>query len=647
MVGSEPALQTFLRELRRRHVIRVVVAYAVVAWLIIEVAATVFPSLALPDWTVTLVVALVALGFPAAVVLAWAFELTPEGPVRTASAPKPDVRTEAVEDPTALEPKVVAVLPFENIGGDAGKEFFADGITEEIIAQLTRIRELRVISRTSVMQYKHTQKSLPIVAGELGAGSILEGSVRHAGGRVRITAQLIDARDDSHRWAETYDREIADIFAIQGDVALSVASALEASLAPGERELIEARPTGNLQAYQYFLRAKDYQTRTHDPHNLDLAVEMYERAIELDPSFALALARLSITHALIWWYHYDRDQARLTRARELAEAALRLAPDLAEAHLALAEYHYRGFLDYDRALEEYAIAAEQEPNNAMLVLGRASVRRRQGRMDLALEDFQASASLDPRSPVQAFNVGETSMLVRDYVQAAEWLERAIALGPDWSRPYAWLAHVHLLVDGDIEAARQTLARAPDPMTTEQTRANMQVWVELLAGDFDRALELAVSPVAREMDNQFRYWPRELLEARIRDFRGDAQGARAAYATAEEDLARRVAVHPGDPRFHAALGIALAGGGHASRGIAEGERAVHLLPLAREALRGTHLEEDLAHILVLAGEYDAAIDRLGHLLRVPSDLSPEWLRLDPVWLPLRGLERFEALLDRAE
>src|SRR5436309_9620274 len=392
-VVMDPA--TFLTELKRRKVYRVAVAYAIVAWLLIQAASILFPTFEAPPWVMKVFVTAVILGFPVALILAWAFELTPEGLRRSEEvAPqaskmrKPGRKWTAVivtaavlaaallafqfartrrsstaesskqTAPTATLDKSVAVLPFENLSSDKENAFFAQGIQDEIITSLSKISGLRVISRTSTAQYKSAPENLSEIARQLRVSNVLEGSVQKVADRVHINVQLIQADNDAHLWAQSYDRQLTDIFGVEGEVAKRIADSLQATLSPQEKARVETKPTTNPDAYVLYLRAREYQTR---PDNLlqdfKSAINLFEQAVKLDPKFALAHARLSAAAGLVYHF-YEPTEMWKQKAQIEAFESLRLQPNLGEGHLALGLYHYYIEGDYDAALRELALATE-------------------------------------------------------------------------------------------------------------------------------------------------------------------------------------------------------------------------------------------------------------------------------------------------
>src|SRR3954452_19034731 len=398
----------FFTELKRRKVYRVAAAYAVLAWLLIQIATQVFPFFEIPTWAVRLIVVALVLGFPVALLLSWAFDLTPGGVVRTEDieatiVPAPVVRPEPPE-------KSIAVLPFENFSDDQQNTYFADGIQDDILSSLAKLADLKVISRTSVRQYRTGTRNLREIGEALGVAYVMEGTVRRESNRVRINVQLIDARTDLHVWNDTFDREITDLFALQTELARRIAFALRANLSPQEKERLQTHPTSDLNAYDLFLRARDLfrWSGSGDPReNGERALRLLDDAIARDPHFALAHCLASRFHGELYWYGYDRSRSRLTQAKIAADTALRLQPDSSDVRLALAYYYYYGYRDYELARTELAIAQQAAPNDSEVWDAAAAIDRRQGRWEDALANFEKARELDPRNTSVLWNVAET------------------------------------------------------------------------------------------------------------------------------------------------------------------------------------------------------------------------------------------------
>lgn len=541
----------------------------------------------------------------------------------------------------------VAVLPLKNLSGDPEQDYFGAGLTEDIISHLAKIQGLKVISRTSVDQYRNTTKSLKTIAEELDVDTVLEGSVRRTAGRVRIAVQLIDARTDAHLWAETYDRDLSDIFAVQTDVARQVAAKLEASLASQGPTLVEEKPTSSPEAYDRYLRAVNlYPAQGVDQRSLRAAIQLYEDAVNIDPSFALAWARLAQCHASMWWLYYDRSAERPRLAKAALDRAAALQPNLPEMHSSLGFYHLFVHLDYDRALAEFEIARKRQPGASGVVLGMGLVKRRQGRFEDALSDLLVSVELDPRSPTLRTFLCDTYAWLRKTTQANDCLDRILALDPARGDAFYGKAYYHLRLTGDVASARSMLQRAERLGLAGAPVAYRWVSAEMAARDYEAALRRLSASPGEAYSGQAWFLPKTLLEAQIRALQQDSRLSARAYRAARAVLEQKLRDDPEDPRYHSALGLALAGLGLKAEAIRAGQRATELLPVSTEAIRGPHLVENLAHIYAMVGEADLAIDRLEYLMSIPGDLGYGALKFDPAWDPVRSHPRFQRLLERA-
>jgi non-specific serine/threonine protein kinase len=550
--------------------------------------------------------------------------------------------------PASTEIRLV-VLPFENLGSTED-EYFADGITEEIMSRLSAIRTLGVISRTSAIQYKNSNKTIQQIGQELGVEYVLEGTVRwerlsEGPSRVRVTPQLIRVSDDTHLWSDRYDAFLADIFQVQSDIAQQVAEALDITLLEPERRALASRPTQNLEAYEYYLRGNDHFHRGEAETNFRIAVRMYEKAVELDPTFDLAYARLSEAHIAMYWFYYDRSVERLALAKQAVDKAFQLNPELPEAHVALGYYYYHGHLDYERALEQFAIARKSQPNNSALLSGVGWVQRRQGKFEQALVNIKKACELDPRSAKLAFNLGGTCMLLRKYPEAEFHYDRAISLAPDWPGGYNSKAWLYLRWEGSTKKARAVLEEALQNIKLAESPSTVNALVNIDV--FDRNYQEALdrhSLKSEDIDNQFRFIPKALRYARIYRYMEKKELAEKYYDSARSILESKIQERPEDARFHSSLGIAYAGLGRKEDAIREGKLGVKLLPVTKEAWRGLFKVEALARIYVMVGEYDLAIEQLEYLLSIQSELSIPLLRIDPAWDPLRDHPRFKRLLE---
>src|SRR6184192_3876732 len=471
----------FFEELQRRKVYRVAAAYIIAAGFIIQIASAVFPAWDLPNWTFRLLVTLLLIGFPIALILAWAFDVTPEG-IRATKATTAEthlrrnlillIATGVIVSAAAgffLLPrasarkidKSIAVLPFQNLSDEKENAFFADGMQDDILTNLSKIGDLKVISRMSVMSYRgEGVRNAREIGKALGVATLLEGSVRRVGNRVRVNVQLIDANNDEHIWAEDYDRDLTDVFAIQTDLAQKIASALQAKLSPTEKARLDNRPTQNPDAYLLFVQAHDYATRMDIFRDTTLKAEpLFEQAIKLDPNFALAFAGLSMVES--WLYHSsDPVPARREKARLNADEALRLQPDLPEGHLALGFSYYYGDRDYQRALAEFEIAKRGLPNEAQAYMAIGAIQRRQGKWIESTENLEKGAALDPKNVGILCNLGYSYMAQRNFEAAEKIFDRALAAEPRSLQATGMQAAVAVQSTGDLSAVEKQFSSVP-------------------------------------------------------------------------------------------------------------------------------------------------------------------------------------------
>ncbi|MHC4807904.1 MAG: tetratricopeptide repeat protein, partial [Planctomycetota bacterium] len=546
----------------------------------------------------------------------------------------------------------LAVLPFENLG-PVEDEYFAAGITDAITARLAGIHGLGVISRQSAIQYKKSEKNAQQIAKELRVDYILEGTVQRERpldptSQVRVMPQLIRASDDRHMWAEAYDNEMSEVFRVQSDVAERVAQALDITLLEPEQQALASEPTENMEAYGYYLRGNEYYHRSSDKNNVRIAIRMYEKAAELDPRLALAYTQLSKAHLNMYWYHYDHSEERLAMAKQAVDKALELNPNLPEAHLALGHYYYQGHLDYDRALEQFAIVRKSQPSNSQLIAYVGYVQRRRGKIEQGLANIKKAAELDPLSNNLAVDVGTTLKFLRKYKEAERYYVRAISLAPDNANAYGLKGRLYLIWEGSTEKTRAVLEEGlENTKTTENADiVDLLVTIDVFDGNYQEALD-RLSLKSEDIDNKFEFVPNALRYALIYGYMNKKELAKKYYDDARSILESKIREQPEDARFHSSLGIASAGLGRKEDAIREGKLAVELLPVSKEAMCGPFRVDDLTRIYVMVGQFDAAIDQLEFLLSIPSELSIPLLRLDPAWDPLRDHRRFKRLLEAGE
>src|SRR6059058_195554 len=642
----------FFEEVKRRKVYRVAAAYIIDAGGVIQLASAAFPAWELPNWALRLVISLLLLGFPIALMLAWAYDITPQGVRATPTPAVPGshrrrniimlVATGMIVSAAAgffLLPRVsahkvdksIAVLPFENLSDDKENAYFGDGIQDDLLTNLAKIGDLKVISRTSVMPYRGKASNLREIGKALGVGTILEGSVRRIGNRVRVNVQLINVENDQHLWAEDYDRELTDVFAIQSDLAQKIAGELRAKLSPAEKAQIERKPTENSEAYLAFVEGHDLLTR---PDRLrtdtEKAEQLFERATRLDPNFAGAFAALGWVED--WMYHtFDPTPARKAKARAAAEEALRLEPELPEAHLALGFYHYYCERDYQRALDEFAIARKSLPNSADVYLAIGAIQRRQGKWAESTANMEKAASLSPKDAFLLMNLADNYRANKNFETADKLYDRAIEAAPNSLNARAAKAMLAFDWKGDLSMMEKDLADMPLGVEPEGLVTYGRVQLFMLQRKFPEALAV-LKQLSPDLSHDSK--PREFLEGAIYTFLNDREKARSAFERARPVVEEALRKSPDAASRHMTLGMILAGLDQKEAAIAEGKRAVELLPESQDALEGPKITLLLAQIYTWTSEPSQALQLLEHSLNTPNGVTVPSLKLDPVWDPLR-------------
>jgi eukaryotic-like serine/threonine-protein kinase len=543
---------------------------------------------------------------------------------------------------------VLAVLPFKNLGAPAD-QYFADGLTEEITSRLAGLSGLRVISRTSADQYRHSPQSVRTIGAELGADYVLEGSVRWATdsagpGRLRVTPQLIAVGEDSHLWAGRYEAPLGEVFQLQSAIAEQVTTALDVALRAPERTALAAAGTRNAEAYDFYLRGNEYLSRGTDRSDLLAAIDLYRRAALLDSTFAAALARLSRVQAAMYWFYYDHSPERLADAKRAADAALGVAPELADAHVALGYYWYWGHLDYERALAEFQTARRLQPSNSEVLGAIGYVERRRGRWDEAVAHFQEAIAVDPVSQQRAFDLGDTYLTLRRFPEAERQLDRTIQLAPDWAKPYGYKAMLYLMWKGDRARARAVIGQAMSRVSTGRLARGLMtadaISASVISSDslFFPAAD-AVRADGFEADTGAYY----LFKAEVAHYRADPALERAYADSARRWLQPQLLTQPDDAKRLVHYGLASARAGRKADALRAGRRAVALLPLSLDAASGPFIQTYLAQIYLLNGDLDNTVATLRPLLAFPSWITPEELASDPLWAPLKSHPGYASLL----
>jgi TolB-like protein/Tfp pilus assembly protein PilF len=687
-------LPKFFGELKRRNVYKVAAAYAVVSWLLIQIATQVFPFFEIPNWTVRLVVLLLMLGFPVSLILAWVFELTPEGIKRTEDvSPNKSIRlrtgrrivgitvtlaiiaaallafrlsrsvngvasqqgataTGSQTASSTVPEKSIAVLPFENLTSDKENAYFADALQDEILARLSKIADLKVISRTSTQHYKTAPENLPEIAKQRGVAYILEGSVQKSGDSLRVNVQLIRAADDSHLWGDVLDRKLTDIFSVESEVAKAIADQLRAKLTGQEEEIITAKPTDNPEAYDAYLRGLAYTLKTGGlTPAKSLGAQKYLReAVQLDPKFALAWALLSYVDALGYITQSLQPTAELREeTRQAAEMALTLQPNLGEALMAKGYYYYGCLKDYDSAIRYFEQARKFLPNNSRIPESLAYVARRRGQWAQSESHFSEAERLDPRNANLLTQHVLSYIILRRFPEALGKLDQVLNITPDDMDTVALKAAI-LQAGGDLPQASALLKPlrpppdAPFILELQVYQAILERRPEEIIGRLKEILAKP-DPALGFYNGELRFW---LGWAQA--VAGDAAAARESWTQARSELEPFLKQQPENFVLLGDLALTSVALGDNTAALALTERAIAMMPIERDVLLGPRPLDILARVSARVGDPDRAISTLEKLLSIPYEaplaanppLTPALLRLDPMFQPLRNDPRFQKL-----
>src|SRR6266542_1060987 len=574
--------------------------------------------------------------------------------------PRFEKLVEESKQPVAVEPitqsapeKSIAVLPFENLSDEKQNAYFADGVQDEILTDLARIADLKVISRASVLHYKSgAARNLREIGEELGVANVVEGSVQRAANRVRVNAQLVDARTDRHVWGQTYDRDLADVFAIQSEIAKTIADQLQAKLSPREENAIQRSPTSDITAFDLYARAKNILLTISSSGKADTlqAIDLLNQAVARDPSFFDAYCQLAYAHGWLYFRGVDHTSARLALAEAALQAASRLRPDAGETHLARGQNLYWGYLDYDGALAELEVARQTLPNDARIFRWTGLIQRRQGHWEESTRNLERAVELNPRD-IELLQLGVASnySFLRRYAEAKAWLARALAFEPNDADTKVTLAGVDLDWKADtrplhqmIDSIRGTNPAAPQSIVND--------WLICALAERDgTAAKNALIALAENaiLFNDNVLFNRAFVEGVIARMTKDDEKARSAFTAARAEQEKIVQAQPNYGPALCVLGLIDAGLGRKEEALREGRRAVELLPVEKDSMNGAHMVKYLAMIAAWIGDNDLACEQLASVIRRPSSLSYGQLKLMPFWDPLRGDPRFEKLVEEAK
>src|SRR5882724_11179755 len=545
--------------------------------------------------------------------------------------------------------KSIAVLPFENLSRDPDNTYFADGVQDEILTRLASLSDLKVINRTSVMPYKSgAARDLHKIGHQLGVARVVEGSVQRAGNRVRVNAQLIDVSTNQALWGQTYDRDLADVFAIQSEIATSIARQLQARLSPREKTAIEQAPTNNITAFELYARAEDLLARNVKANLLE-AADLLNQAVARDPSFFKAYCLLASTHDRLYFLGADHTPARLALAEAAIQEAFRLHPDAGEAHLARAQNLYQGYLDYDAALAELEVAAKTLPNDARVFELKGFIERRQGKQEEAVRSLQRALDLDPRNMDTLKQLALSYRLLRRFAEQKSVLERALAIAPNDVDIKLELATLEFYWKADTRPLHQLVdsIRATNPAATRDIPEYWpEYWLFYALAERDAAAARNAVVAAGEnpaLSDETVHFSRPFMEGVIARMTNDEEGARAAFTAARAEQQKVLQAPESYGPALSVLGLIDAGLGRKEEALRKGRRAVELLPVEKDAIHGISMVEYLAMIAAWVGDKDLACEQLAIAIRHPSPLNYGHLKLLPFWDPLRGDPRFEKIV----
>ena len=663
----------FFEELQRRKVYRVAIAYIVASWALAQGLAQVLPVFDISNSVIRVVIALLLIGFPVALVLAWVFDATPQGIMVTPAlgahrrrnlilliAAGVIVSTSAgfLLLPRAVRQKVdksVAVLPFQNLSSDPENAYFADGIQEEVLTRLAKIADLKVISRASTQQYQSQPGNLAAIAQQLGVANILEGSVQKAGNQVRVNVHLINVQTGLQLWAETYDRKLSDIFAVESEIAKGIAESLQTTLTGREEQALAANPTNNPEAYDAYLRGLTFEARSnYSSDALFKAIDFYELAVRLDPNFALAWARLSGAHALLYSNRRDTTTARRDAARGALESAQKLQPNAPETLLFTGYYQYWVLHDYGLAKATFERVSKILPGNSEVLYALAAIARSEGNWDESVAYWERGLALNPRNTALLTEVAFTYAALRQFPTAEKLYDRALDILPNELSVMALKASIYQ-AEGNLQEAAKSLVQV-NPQTNSNAAVRIKLTQLRLERNHAEATQLVQARQAQlHLVSGIEKGSKQVGLALAQRVAGDTAQAKAFAEQARNTLEPLRKEQPDNAFVAAALAVAYAMLDEKDSALNEAQSAMTLLPSSKDRLAGPAFEENLALVEMIIGENSRAISNLTRLLQTPyggwlyspAPITPALLRLDPLWDPLRSDPAFQKLCEEKQ
>jgi len=649
--------------------------YAATAFVILELASNVADPLNLPDWTLPLVIILLSIGFVVSLVVSWIYEPTPEGlwertepqqsgemdniPPASSSWKVASYisfvviivliifniipRIQQSDDLTSLE-KSIAVLPFNNLSSDSTQLYFCEAMREEILNHLDKVELLSVRSRTSTDQYRNTKKNITEIGNELNVNYLVEGSVGIESDKMKIWIQLINAQTDEHVWSDNFVRERRQIFAVQNEIAQTIAAELKTTLTPEEIEEINETPTENIDAYQAYMRGRYYANQPHHVvANSELALESFQKAVDIDSTFALAYGALAMSHALYRYLSWDLSDSRLERATQAAEKALELGADQPEVQLALGYYSLWGYRDQKKMSEHWEIASKGLPNNVDIIKAKAEGLESEGKWKESLKLFQKANTLDPNVAGTLNQMGFSLWWQRQFSEAVDAYNEAITLAPNEQFPYILKTYTIWSWEGPNERSREALEIVS---SSNGWYRYMWFWQEVGEGDYDKALQLMSDTVDRwGIHSKAWSMPKSLLSAFVYKHLGKDEQAQHYFKVAAEFLEKKVKEVPSHHGYHSSLGIAYAGLGFKEKAVQEVTAAQDLLPVSKDAVYACNAAFDMAIVYTMIGEFELAVNQLEYLLSFPNFASIGLINWDIRFAPLKDHPRYKELLDK--